>query len=659
VTDSERARRALLEASASRLRALVEQSGDGVVIVAEDGTILEWSPALVSISGVGREEAVGRPIFAVLGSLAPGEPTPAAIAWGRFRALLESATGPVREERVIRRRDGARRELQTVAFRIVEGERAVLAALVRDLTAVKDAERALRDSEERCRALFERSVDAVCVNDLTGRFLEANQAALSLLGYSAADLARLGLADLVAPEQRPVVHAVCELVGSGRPSPPTVLALRRPDGLAVEMEIQAVPITRQGQPVAMQVVVRDLRERRRAEKNLGEIEAQLRQAQKLEAVGLLAGGVAHDFNNQLGVILACVDLALGRVPDGDPLRDDLAEIRRAADTSARLTRQLLAFSRKQILQPTVLDVNDLIRELSRMLRRLIGEDIDLSCSLAPEPACVRADRGQLEQVLMNLVVNARDAMSKGGRLTIETALVELTGDFARRHVGTRPGPHVLVAVTDTGCGMDRALLARIFEPFFTTKPVAKGTGLGLSLVYGIVKQSGGTIWVYSEPGLGTTFKIYLPQVAAPTAFARGAPAPTLAARGDETVLVVEDDTALRKVTVRILRRAGFRVVEAENGPEALLVSEAHQGPLHLLLTDIIMPQMSGPQLADELRARFADLRVLFMSGYAGEAVVRHGFVDSGQRFVGKPFTGPELIAAVRGALDAASPDRQA
>jgi two-component system, cell cycle sensor histidine kinase and response regulator CckA len=380
------------------------------------------------------------------------------------------------------------------------------------------------------------------------------------------------------------------------------------------------------------------------------IEEQLRHAQKMEAVGRLAGSVAHDFNNLLSVILGTSEIMLEDLKAVDPLRPDIESIRKAGQRAAELTRQLLAFSRQQVLAPRVLDLNAVVQEAERMLRRLLGEDIDLVTICARSLGKVRADPGQLDQVIMNLAVNARDAMPSGGKLTIETGDVELDESYQFEHVGVTPGPHVMLAVSDTGSGMDRATQARIFEPFFTTKGPGRGTGLGLSTVFGIVRQSGGNIWVYSEPGGGSTFKVYLPKVA--DADEQPLEVPTLVTlHGTETILLVEDQDEVRQIAVHMLRRYGYHVIGAQNAGEALLTCEQHPRTIHLLITDVVMPHMSGRQLAERLAQVRPELKVLFMSGYTENAIVHHGILDSGIAYLQKPLT-PELLARrVREVLD--------
>ena len=392
-------------------------------------------------------------------------------------------------------------------------------------------------------------------------------------------------------------------------------------------------------------------ETQRAYDELSQTQDQLAQAIKMEAIGHLAGGVAHDFNNLLMVIMGRAEVVLRSLDAKNPTRSAIQEITQTAHRAADLTRQLLAFSRKQVLQPAVLDLNAVVSKMGEMLRRLIGEDIDLVTILDPALGRVKVDPGQIEQIVMNLAVNARDAMPQGGRLTLETANVELDPAYARKHVGAQPGPHIMLALSDTGIGMDPATQARIFEPFFTTKGPRKGTGLGLAMVYGIVKQSGGNIWVYSEPGQGTTFKIYLPQIEDPLDGAHESSTLAAPCRGRGTVLVVEDEDGVRDLVRDILQTAGYTVLEARHGAEALDVSERHVGPIHLMLTDVVMPEMSGRELAQRLAILRPATKVLFMSGYTANAVVHHGVLDPDTDFLQKPITAAVLTRKVREILD--------
>jgi PAS domain S-box-containing protein len=427
-----------------------------------------------------------------------------------------------------------------------------------------------------------------------------------------------------------------------------VMGIHRPDDSLVWIEVNSDPLFRAAEatPYAAVASFVDVTQRKQAEDHL-------RQAQKMDAVGQLAGGIAHDFNNMLTAITGYSVLLLDELDESDPKREDVQEIKAAADRAATLTRQLLAFSRRQMLQPEVLNLNKTAGEMQKMLRRLVVEDVKLVTVLEPELGCVKADPGQVEQVLMNLVVNARDAMPDGGTLTIETANIHLGEAYSGQHapLPIPRGDYVRLTVSDTGCGMDDATRARIFEPFFTTKPKGKGTGLGLSTVYGIVKQSGGYIWCYSEPGQGTTFKIYLPRTDAVAEQPNGDGTRSTSRRGSETILLVEDDDAVRSISRRILELQGYAVIEAGNGVEGLRLCELAATPIDLVLTDMVMPEMNGKELARHLRERYPQIRLLFMSGYTEDAALRQSFLEPGTAFIEKPFAPAALADKVRKVLD--------
>jgi PAS domain S-box-containing protein len=510
----------------------------------------------------------------------------------------------------------------------------------------RQAEAAVRRSEERFRALVEHSSDALILLDSQGRVTYVSASSQRHLGWTAADMLGRSIFDFLHSDDRELAGA--RLADAGQWPGATItqeLRFQHADGTWHHME--CVGVNRLNEPSVGAIVInaRDVTERRR-------LEDQLRQAQKMEAVGRLAGGVAHDFNNLLTAILGYCNLMLDEIPAEDPLRQDLEEIRQAGDRAAALTRQLLAFSRRQMLQPQIIDLNTLVRQMEKMLRRLIGEDIELVTPLGPDLTQVKVDPASIEQVLVNLAVNARDAMPLGGRLTIETAMVDLDDAYAETHVTVIPGRYVMLAVSDTGQGMDAATRARIFEPFFTTKEQGKGIGLGLATVYGIVKQSGGYIWVYSEPGHGTVFKVYLP----PSDVAASALRPVEPAsesekhRGWETVLLVEDEDAVRALAREVLRRQGYVVLEARHGLDALRVAERHQDPIHLLVTDVVMPHMSGRDLARRLADARPNMKLLFISGYTDHAVV-HRDLTPGSAFLQKPFTPENFAQKVRSVLD--------
>jgi two-component system cell cycle sensor histidine kinase/response regulator CckA len=434
-----------------------------------------------------------------------------------------------------------------------------------------------------------------------------------------------------------------EAIRDGRTSTVEVLNYRK-DGTSFWNQLTVSPVRdSSGQVTNFVGVQTDVTGRR-------QLESQLRQAQKMEAVGRLAGGVAHDFNNLLCVILSYSEMMLGDLKKGDPIRGEIEEIHCAARRAADLTRQLLMFSRQQVLEPKVLDLNDMLAGMDKMLRRLLGADVDLVTLRAQHLGRVRADPSSVEQVIMNLVVNARDAMPTGGTLTTETANVVLDETYAQAHLGVKPGPHVMLAVTDTGTGIDKATRARIFEPFFTTKESGKGTGLGLSTVFGVVQQSRGSISVHSEVGKGTTFAVYLPLVDAAVEVVREAESVTTS-RGSETILLVEDDDQVRIVARGILSRSGYHVIEASNAGEALLCSEEHCGAIDLLLSDVVMPQVSGPALAKRLASDRPEMKVLCMSGYTDDSIVRHGVLEAQIAYLQKPFTPDTLTGRVRDVLD--------
>jgi signal transduction histidine kinase/CheY-like chemotaxis protein len=398
-------------------------------------------------------------------------------------------------------------------------------------------------------------------------------------------------------------------------------------------------------------IAADITDQKQAEAALIASEEQLRQSQKLESIGILAGGLAHDFNNMLTAINGYSELIIRKLPVDDPIRKQVEEIRKAGERSAELTRQLLAFSRRQILQPTMLDLNGVVTDTSSMLKRLLGEDITITTKLTHDLWKIKADQGQLTQVVMNLMINSRDAMPDGGAITIETANVELDREHSRTHPSSTPGPYIMLRITDTGVGMDDETRQRVFEPFFTTKPVGRGTGLGLSTVYGIVKQSGGNIWVDSEPGKGATFTIYLPQAADEAQRTRADSEQSQPHSGSEKVLLVEDEASVRGLAREILEACGYEVFEASNGHEAFDRFERECVEIDLLITDIVMPGMSGRELSEKVASRCPHIKVLFTSGYTDDAIIRHGIVDQGKNFLQKPFTFDGLARKVRAVLD--------
>ena len=514
----------------------------------------------------------------------------------------------------------------------------------------QEAEEALRESEARYRCLIEGSIQGIYVQKAS-RIGFANTAMARIFGYdNPGQLVGQDSQILVAPGERTRLEMHRAALLAGRETPPRYeyQGLRR-DGTLIWIECLVSVVSWDGGPAILGTFL-DISERKRAEEALREQEGQLRQAHKMEAVGRLAGGIAHDFNNLLTVIRGRSEILLRRLAPDIPWRQDIDLIEQTAERAAALTRQLLAFSRKQVLQPKVLELNAVVAGMDPILRRLIGEHIELVWLPGSALSCVRADPGQLEQVVMNLVVNARDAMPRGGRLTLETGSVELDDAFVRRNPGARAGTHVMLAVTDTGVGMNEFTKAHLFEPFFTTRGRGKGTGLGLATVYGIVRQSGGYIHVESELGRGATFRIYLPRVEAVAEDVEPSPPAARPLEGRETVLLVEDEDTVRGWAREVLDMYGYTVLEASNGIEALGVAERHDGGIHLLLTDVVMPHMSGRELADRLSPMRPEMKVLYMSGYTDEAIVHHGVLTAGTALIQKPFGVDALAEKVREVL---------
>jgi two-component system cell cycle sensor histidine kinase/response regulator CckA len=505
--------------------------------------------------------------------------------------------------------------------------------------------RQLVEREELFRLISENAADMIALVDASGHRLYNTPAYAKILGYTIEELHNTPSAEQVHPDDRKLIEEAAQEAFHGGVGRRIEYRMRHKDGTWRVLESTASPVINAvGQVEKLVIVNRDITARKR-------LEEQFRQAQKMEAVGQLSGGIAHDFNNLLGVIIGYGEILQEGLSSDHPLRHSADEILNAGRRAASLTRQLLAFSRQQVLEPQVLVLNTVVSEMENMLRRLIGENIELTSNLDPSLGAIKADPGQLEQVIMNLAVNARDAMPQGGKLMIETANTDMDETFVKRYpYPVQPGPYIRLTVSDTGCGMDAKTRARIFEPFFTTKEKGQGTGLGLSMVYGVVKQSGGYIDVYSESGMGTTFKIYLPRVDEAVAPGKAESRLDTALRGTETVLLVEDEGALRALTRSLLEMCGYVVLEAKSGTEAMDISQQHDGLIDLLLTDVVMPGISGRLLADQLMQLRPEIKVVYMSGYTGQTVGAHGILDPGSVFLQKPFTRDALARKIREAL---------
>jgi len=559
--------------------------------------------------------------------------------------IFSRHTKTMPEEQVTDARTGEARWFHTVKVPLAgaDGRLRQMLGVSTDISARRRVKEELQRTTEELRALFDASPLAICSLTSDGRVRSWNRAAESMFGWTAKEIAGSALPN-IPPDLRDEHERLRNRVLAGAPFANFETRRVRKDGQSIEVSLSTAPLYDTAGAIRGVVgMYADIRDRKG-------LEAQFRQAQKMEAVGRLAGGMAHDFNNLLTVIKTTAEFLLADLDGKDSRRADVAEIRDAADRAAHLTRQLLAFSRQQVHRPRVLDLNVLITQLEPMIRRLVEENIDVAVRLAPGLDRVTADPNQLDQVILNLVVNARDAMAQGGTLILETSNVVLDEDFPRSHLNARPGPHVLLTVTDTGHGMDAATQARIFEPFFTTKPVGQGTGLGLATVYGIVQQSGGHIWVYSEVGQGTTFKIYLPQGAALEEEPLQTP-PSPQRRDSDalarTILLVEDDPAVRGAVRRLLEREGYGVLQASNGREALAVLAQSSGAVDLVLSDMVMPEMSGLEFRHRLRELHLPVPVLLMSGYSEETITRLGSPESLHPLIEKPFTVEEILQKIK------------
>jgi two-component system cell cycle sensor histidine kinase/response regulator CckA len=623
------------------------------LVLIRDFKIVAVSNAYLRATLTKREEILGRGIFEVFPDN-PGDPEATGVR--NLRASLERVLQyKVADTMAVQKYDIRKPDAEGGGFEErywsplnspvlgPDGEVEYIIHSVQDVTEIIRLRRQGFDqrnmaeelrSEERFRKAFNANPEPITIITVSdARYLDVNESFLRVTGYRREEVigrTSLDLGFWNQPEDRAKLIETVSKQGSVRDFEFSFRTKSGENRTALE---SAEVIEVAGQQCLF-AIFKDITERKVLEK-------QLRQAQKMEAIGQLTGGIAHDFNNLLSVIMGYCEILENQLPPHNPLQKECEQIKKAGERAASLTRQLLAFSRQQILEPRVIDLNAAVIEMEIMLRRLIGSDIDFSTVLEPSLGSVKADRGQIEQVIMNLAVNARDAMPKGGRLTIETANVELDEEYVRRHSGQLPGSYVVLSVSDTGIGMNAEIQARIFDPFFTTKGLGKGTGLGLSTVYGVVRQSGGHIWVYSEPGHGTTFKIYLPRVEEPVTLEKPSTGEARPLGGAETILLVEDEEALRVLTRRFLTESGYTVLEAEHPDIAIQFARQHSGPIHLLLTDVVLPGMNGPALVETVTQLRPHLRVLYMSGYTG--FTHRELLDFDATLLAKPFTRESLL----------------
>jgi PAS domain S-box-containing protein len=628
----------------SRYRSLLERTGEGV-IGEIDHRLVFANPAALRMFGLTDErEFLGRPF---LDFVAP-ESREKVLEMRRGRT---GGGGYDRYEVLGLRANGDRFELELAPVPIDFEGRPAVGATLRDVTEKNRAAADLARSEERYRLLFERNVAGVFRSTAGGRMLDVNEACARIFGYTIAEFLRQD-ASVLYPEPE-LRAAFLERLRRNKALRSEELALRRRDGSSISVLLNAnlVEDSRDPQESVIEGTILDITERRRAEEERERLVRRLTGAQKMEAVGQLAGGVAHDFNNLLTSIAGYSDLLIEGLPSNDPRRGHAEEIRKAGQRAAALTRQLLAFSRRQVLEPRVLDLNSVVEGMERMLRSVLGEDIRLVTVKSPDLCRVRADPSQIEQAILNLVVNARDAMPRGGELSIETGPAELDAALQGEDLSPEVGAYCMLAVSDTGTGMTSEVKARLFEPFFTTKALGKGTGLGLSTTYGIVKQSGGYIWCDSEPGRGTSFKIYLPRVELPVEKSPAEHAVPVSRQGGEKILLVEDEPEVRLLVQKLLKIQGYDVITAAAPDEAISIARHLTHRIDLMVTDIVMPGMSGRQLAELLASTHPDMKVLFMSGYTDDSILQHGVLNPGTAFLQKPFTPASLARKVREVLE--------
>jgi PAS domain S-box-containing protein len=628
-----------LQSSEARNRAIVDVAFDSFITIDERGIVTDFNTAAERTFGYRRDEAVGRELAALI--------IPPRFHDAHRQGLakyLETGIGPLMGKLVeidAIHADGHEFPVEIAITQIESaGSPRMFTGVVRDITARRMAEAALVESERTFRSTFDEAPLGIAQATVDGRWIRVNRHLESILGWKSDELVGQSLFDVFHPDDLALGLATTVSGAGDREE-----RVRRKDGQFVWIRLTISPVrSSSGEPRHLIVILEDVSERRR-------LEARLRESEKLEAIGRLAGGVAHDFNNLLTAIIGYAQLLAESLDHDDPKADDVEEIIKAAERSAALTGQLLAFSRKQVLVPAILDLNALVRETTVLLRRVIGEHIDLATVLAVDLEPVSADPTQVQQIVINLAVNARDAMPSGGHLTIETVNAVVDESDTQHQAVSEPGRYVMLSVSDTGVGMDADTKLRVFEPFFTTKEQGRGTGLGLATVYGIVKQSGGFIGVYSEPRQGATFRVYLPAVPGAKATVARRERKLFAKAGNETILVVEDERSVRTMTRLILERAGYHVVEAAAPDEAQEIFRARASEIDLMISDVVMPGAHGPALFKELTVDHPSLRVLYMSGYTDDEIIRAGRLEGGENFMEKPFTSQRLLEKVREILD--------
>lgn len=635
----------LLQESEERYRAITEHSPDAIITADSKGNIILANNSAIGIFGYSKDELIGKPVTILMPESCRQEHL---AGFERFLKTGKPRLIGKTYETMGKRRDGTEFPVElSLSSWQVKGER-FFTAIIRDITERKKAEERLTESESRFRSVIDSAPNPVMIHCDDGSIVYVNRRFTEITGYTLADVntfSRFTKRALADPEYRDkVMERYREIFNADSPViHGEDIKITCSDGSMRLWNMQSAPIGIWNDRKAVLCVARDVTEHRR-------LEEQLRQAQKMEVIGRFTGGIAHDFNNYLTAITGFSQLALLQIGD-HPVKESLENILKAAEKASGLTRQLLAFGRRQILRPEVVNLNDIITDMTKMIRRIIGEDIELRQSLDPMLWNVKVDVGQLEQVIMNLVSNARDAMPEGGVLTIQTANAFLDEEYAARHASVIPGEYVMIAIEDTGIGMTEEVKSRIFEPFFTTKEIGKGTGLGLATVYGIVKQSNGNIWVYSEPNEGTTFKIYLPRaqeektVRATVDKIEGLP------RGKEGILVVEDNKEVREFIVRVLKELGYNTHEASDGVEAVEILKTKGNEINLVLTDVMMPNMRGDRLAEKIKEDYPEIKVLFMSGYADNIITNRGILKNGINYLQKPLTAMALAQTVRRVLD--------